>query len=68
MVEMPGGGLTTMIKTISEACRSEAGHSRAPVRQGRDSKIQAETVRLIIKLLKMDKEAATETMMRFKRR
>jgi len=42
MVEMPGGGLTTMIKRFSPGRGSETCHSCAPVGQGRDQKIQAE--------------------------
>ncbi|MBI2365555.1 MAG: ABC transporter substrate-binding protein [Deltaproteobacteria bacterium] len=62
MVEMPGGGLTTLIKTI----QSRPGEVKKVIhalQSAKDEvrKSKSKTVELIIRLLKMDKEAASET-------
>jgi ABC-type nitrate/sulfonate/bicarbonate transport system substrate-binding protein len=62
MVEMPGGGLTALVKTIQtkSAETKKVIHSlQAAKDEIRKSK--AKTVDLIVRLLKMDKEAAAET-------
>jgi ABC-type nitrate/sulfonate/bicarbonate transport system substrate-binding protein len=66
MVEMPGGGLTALVKTIQE----RPGETKRVIRslqQAKDEikKSKPKTVELIIKLLKMDKEAAGETYDQF---
>lgn len=57
MVEMPGGGLTAMIKTI-QSRRVEAKRVIHSLRLAKDDirKSKPKTVELIIRLLKMDKE------------
>ena len=62
MVEMPGGGLTTMIKTI-QSRPAEAKRVIQALQSAKDDirKSKPKTVELIIRLLKMDKEAASET-------
>jgi ABC-type nitrate/sulfonate/bicarbonate transport system substrate-binding protein len=62
MVEMPGGGLTTMIKTI-QSRPAEARRVIHSLQAAKDEvrRSKPKTVELIIRLLKMDKEAASET-------
>jgi ABC-type nitrate/sulfonate/bicarbonate transport system substrate-binding protein len=62
MVEMPGGGLTALIKTI-QFRPAEAKRVIHALQSAKDEvrKSKAKTVELIIRLLKMDKEAASET-------
>jgi ABC-type nitrate/sulfonate/bicarbonate transport system substrate-binding protein len=62
MVEMPGGGLTSMIKTI-QSRPAEVKRVIHALQSAKDDirKSKPKTVELIIKLLKMDKEAASET-------
>ena len=62
MVEMPGGGLTTMIKTI-QSRPAEAKRVIRALQLAKDEvrKSKAKTVELIMRLLKMDKQAASET-------
>jgi len=62
MVEMPGGGLTTMIKTI-QSKPAEVKRVIQALQSAKDEirKSKLKTVDLIVKLLKMDKEAASET-------
>jgi len=62
MVEMPGGGLTAMIKTI-QSRPAEVKRVIHALQSAKDEirKSKPKTVELIIKLLKMDKEAASET-------
>ncbi len=62
MVEMPGGGLTTMIKTIqSRAAEARRVIHALQVAKDEVRRSKPKTVELIIRLLKMDKEAAAET-------
>jgi len=62
MVELPGGGLTTLVKTI-QAKPTEVKRVIHALQSAKDDikKSKAKTVELIIRLLKMDKEAASET-------
>ena len=62
MVEMPGGGLTTMVKTINER-PAEVKRTIRALQAAKDEvrKSKAKTVELIVRLLKMDKDAAGET-------
>ncbi len=62
MVEMPGGGLTALIKTIQSRA-AEAKRVIHALQSAKDEvrKSKTKTVELIIRLLKMDKEAASET-------
>jgi ABC-type nitrate/sulfonate/bicarbonate transport system substrate-binding protein len=62
MVEMPGGGLTTLIKTI-QAKPAEVRRVIHALQLAKDEvrKSKPKTVELIIRLLKMDKETASET-------
>lgn len=62
MVEMPGGGLTALIKTIQSRA-AEAKRVIHALQSAKDEvrKSKSKTVELIIRLLKMDKEAASET-------
>jgi len=62
MVEMPGGGLTTMIKTI-QSKPAEVKRVIHALQSAKDEirKSKPKTVELIVKLLKMDSEAASET-------
>ena len=66
MVEMPGGGLTALVKTIQSrpAETKKVIHS---LQSAKDEvrKSKAKTVDLIVRLLKMDKEAAAETYDQF---
>jgi ABC-type nitrate/sulfonate/bicarbonate transport system substrate-binding protein len=62
MVEMPGGGLTTLIKTIqSRPAEVKRVIHALQVAKDEVRKSKPKTVELIIRLLKMDKEAAAET-------
>ena len=62
MVEMPGGGLTALVKTIQtkSAETKKVIHS---LQSAKDEirKSKAKTVDLIVRLLKMDRESAAET-------
>src|SRR5687768_600461 len=62
MVEMPGGGLTTLIKTI-QSKPAEVRRVIHALQLAKDEvrKSKPKTVELIIRLLKMDKETASET-------
>ena len=62
MVEMPGGGLTTLIKTI-QSRPAEVKRVIHALQLAKDEvrKSKPKTVELIIRLLKMDKETAAET-------
>ena len=66
MVDMPGGGLTTLAKTIQER-PAETKRVIRSLQQAKDEirKSKPKTVELIVKLLKMDKEAANETYDQF---
>jgi ABC-type nitrate/sulfonate/bicarbonate transport system substrate-binding protein len=66
MVDMPGGGLTTLVKTIRER-PAETKRVIRSLQAAKDEipKSKSKTVELIIKLLKMDKEAASETYDQF---
>jgi ABC-type nitrate/sulfonate/bicarbonate transport system substrate-binding protein len=62
MVEMPGGGLTSMIKTIqSKPAEVKRVIHALQVAKDEVRKSKPKTVELIIRILKMDKEAAAET-------
>lgn len=62
MVEMPGGGLTTLIKTIqSRPAEVKRVIHALQVAKDEVRKSKPKTVELIIRLLKMDKDAASET-------
>ena len=62
MVEMPGGGLTTLLKTI-QSRPAEVRRVIHALQLAKDEvrKSKPKTVELIIRLLKMDKETASET-------
>jgi ABC-type nitrate/sulfonate/bicarbonate transport system substrate-binding protein len=62
MVEMPGGGLTTMVRTI-QSRPAEVKRVIHALQLAKDEvrKFKPKTVELIGRLLKMDKEAASET-------
>ena len=62
MVEMPGGGLTAMIKTV-QSRPAEAKRVIHSLQLAKDDirKSKPKTVELIVRLLKMDKEVASET-------
>jgi ABC-type nitrate/sulfonate/bicarbonate transport system substrate-binding protein len=62
MVEMPGGGLTTLIKTI-QSRPAEVRRVIHALQLAKDEvrKFKPKTVELIIRVLKMDKETASET-------
>lgn len=66
MVEMPGGGLTALAKTIQER-PAETKHVIRSLQLAKDEiqKSKAKTVDLIVRVLKMDKEAAAETYDQF---
>ena len=66
MVEMPGGGLTALVKTI-QAKPGEAKRVIHSLQVAKDEvkKSKAKTADLIVRLLKMDKEAAAETYDQF---
>jgi ABC-type nitrate/sulfonate/bicarbonate transport system substrate-binding protein len=65
-VDMPGGGLTTLVKTIQD----RPGETKSVIRSLQMAKDEIKrskpkTVELIVKLLKMDREAAGETYDQF---
>ena len=62
MVEMPGGGLTALVKTVQERPAETKRVIRA-LQMAKDEirKSKAKTVDLIVRILKMDKEAASLT-------
>jgi len=65
-VDMPGGGLTTLVKTIQERPAETKRVIRSlQLAKNEIRKSKPKTVDLIIKLLKMDKEAASETYDQF---
>src|SRR5258705_1722423 len=66
MVDMPGGGLTALAKTIQER-PAETKRVIRSLQQAKDEikKSKSKTLDLIVKLLKMDKEAANETYDQF---
>ena len=66
MVDMPGGGLTTLVKTIQER-PAETKRVIRSLQQAKDEikKSKPRTLDLIVKLLKMDREAASETYDQF---
>lgn len=66
MVEMPGGGLTTLTKTIQERPQETKRVIRSlQLAKEEIKKSKPKTVELIIKLLKMDREAANDTYDQF---
>jgi len=66
MVEMPGGGLTTLLKTIQEMPADTKRVIRSlQAAKEEIRKNKPRSVELIIKLLKMDREAASETYDQF---
>jgi len=66
MVEMPGGGLTTLARTIQERPAETKRVIRSlQVAKEEIRKSKPRTVELIIKLLRMDREAANETYDQF---
>jgi ABC-type nitrate/sulfonate/bicarbonate transport system substrate-binding protein len=66
MVEMPGGGLTTLARTIQER-PVETKRVIRSLQMAKEEirKSKPKTVELIIKLLRMDREAANETYDQF---
>jgi ABC-type nitrate/sulfonate/bicarbonate transport system substrate-binding protein len=66
MVEMPGGGLTALLKTVQER-PTETKRVIRSLQAAKDEirKSKTKTVDLIMRILKMDKEAATETYEQF---
>jgi ABC-type nitrate/sulfonate/bicarbonate transport system substrate-binding protein len=66
MVDMPGGGLTTLAKTIQER-PAETKRVIRSLQQAKDEikRSKPRTLDLIVKLLKMDREAANETYDQF---
>lgn len=62
MVEMPGGGLTAMVKTIQERPNETKRVIRA-LQFAKDEvrKSKTRTIELIMRILKMDKDGASET-------
>ena len=62
MVDMPGGGLTTLARTIQER-PAETKRVIRSLQQAKDEikKSKPRTLDLIVKLLRMDREAANET-------
>ena len=66
MVDMPGGGLTALAKTIQER-PVETKRVIRSLQQAKDEikKSKPRTLDLIVKLLKMDREAANETYDQF---
>jgi len=66
MVDMPGGGLTALAKTIQER-PVETKRVIRSLQQAKDEirKSKPKTLDLIVKLLKMDREAANETYDQF---
>ena len=67
LVEMPGGGLTTLVKTIQQR-PAETRNVIRSLQMAKDEirKSKPKTVELIVRLLKMDKEAAGETYDQFR--
>ena len=66
MIEMPGGGLTALVKTIQERPAETKRVIRSlQVAKDEIQKSKPKTVELIVRLLKMDKEAAGETYDQF---
>jgi len=66
MVEMPGGGLTTLAKTIQERPADTKRVIRAlQMAKEEIRKNKPRSIDLIVKLLKMDKEAAADTYEQF---
>ena len=66
MVEMPGGGLTTLAKTIHERPVDTKRVIRSlQMAKEEIRKNKPRSVELIVKLLKMDREAASETYDQF---
>jgi ABC-type nitrate/sulfonate/bicarbonate transport system substrate-binding protein len=65
-VDMPGGGLTTLAKTIQER-PAETKNVIRSLQAAKDEikKSKPKTLDLIVKLLKMDREAASETYDQF---
>jgi len=65
-VEMPGGGLTALAKTIQERPAETKRVIRSlQVAKDEIRKSKTKTVDLIVRILKMDKEAANETYDQF---
>ena len=66
MVDMPGGGLTALVKTIQER-PSETKRVIRSLQTAKEEirKSKPKTLDLIVKLLKMDREAASETYDQF---
>jgi ABC-type nitrate/sulfonate/bicarbonate transport system substrate-binding protein len=66
MVEMPGGGLTALVRTIQERPLETKRVIRS-LQQAKEEirKSKPKTLDLIVKLLKMDREAASETYDQF---
>ncbi len=66
MVEMPGGGLTTLVKTIQDR-PAETKRVIRSLQTAKEEirKSKPKTIELIMKLLKMDKEAASDTYDQF---
>jgi len=66
MVDMPGGGLTTLARTIQER-PVETKRVIRSLQQAKDEikKSKPRTLDLIVKLLRMDREAANETYDQF---
>jgi ABC-type nitrate/sulfonate/bicarbonate transport system substrate-binding protein len=66
MVDMPGGGLTAMVKTVQERPAVTKQVIRS-LQSAKDEirKSKPKTLELIVKLLKMDREAAGETYDQF---
>jgi ABC-type nitrate/sulfonate/bicarbonate transport system substrate-binding protein len=66
MVEMPGGGLTTLARTIHERPADTKRVIRSlQIAKEEIRKSKPKTIELIIKLLKMDREAANDTYDQF---
>ncbi|HYA29076.1 MAG TPA: ABC transporter substrate-binding protein [Acidobacteriota bacterium] len=66
MVEMPGGGLTSLLKTIQER-PAETKRVIRSLQMAKEEirKSKPKTIDLIVKLLRMDREAASETYDQF---
>ncbi len=66
MVDMPGGGLTALVKTIQER-PAETKRVIRSLQRAKDEikKSKPKTLDLIVKLLRMDREAASETYDQF---
>lgn len=62
MVEMPGGGLTALVKTIqTKSAETKKVIHSLQFAKDEIRKSKAKTVDLIVRLLKMDRESAAET-------